>query len=174
MTYAIIRLGGKQYRVADGEKLLVDRLSEDVGKSVTPDILLVGGNGDPELAPKGVTVKAHIVEHVLGQKVRIGKYKPKSGYRRHAGHRSRLSRVEIELVGKQPARPARAKPASETAAEKPKRAAKPKQAAEPAPAAKPRATAQPKAAPKPRAAAKPKEGLKVPKVKPAAKKKEEE
>jgi large subunit ribosomal protein L21 len=168
MTYAIIRLGGKQYRVSDGEKLLVDRLSEDIGKSITPDILLVGGNGDPELAPKGVTVKAHVVEHVLGEKVRIGKYKPKSGYRRHAGHRSRLSRIEIELIGKQGARTGRAKPAAKTATEKPKPAQKSK------PVAK-RAAATAKSGPKAKAAAQPKEDeLKVPKVKPAAKKKKEE
>jgi large subunit ribosomal protein L21 len=168
MTYAIIRLGGKQYRVSDGEKLLVDRLSEDIGKSITPDILLVGGNGDPELAPKGVTVKAHVVEHVLGEKVRIGKYKPKSGYRRHAGHRSRLSRIEIELIGKQGTRTGRAKPAAKAATEKPKPAQKSK------PVAK-RAAATAKSGPKAKAAAQPKEDdLKVPKVKPAAKKKKEE
>jgi large subunit ribosomal protein L21 len=129
MTYAIISVGGKQFRVSEGEKLLVDRLSQDAGKTFHPDVLLLGGE-KPDLWPKGVTVTARVVEHVLGEKVRIGKYKPKSGYRRHNGYRSRLSRIEIESIGKKTA--ARAKPKSDdkpAAEEKPKAAAKPTTAA---------------------------------------------
>jgi large subunit ribosomal protein L21 len=103
MTYAIISVGGKQYRVREGERLLVDRLPHGEGKTFNPDILLLGGNGEPELGPKGVTVTARVVGHVLGDKVRIGKYRPKSGYRRHTGFRSRLSRIEIEAIGKKSA-----------------------------------------------------------------------
>ena len=98
MAYAIISLGGKQYRVSEGEKLLVDRLREDEGATLTLAPLLVGGDGDAELAPDGVAVTARVVRHVLGEKVRIGKYKPKSGYRRHTGHRSRLSQIEIQSI----------------------------------------------------------------------------
>ena len=103
MAYAIISLGGKQYRVREGERLLVDRLSTEPGKTFHPEILLVGGDGKPDLAPKGVTVTARVVDHVLGEKVRIGKYRPKSGYRRHAGHRSKLSQIEIEKIAKRAA-----------------------------------------------------------------------
>ena len=99
MTYAIISLGGKQYRVQEGQRLLVDRVKTDAGKTFTPDILLLGGNGDTQLAPKGVTVTARVVDHVLGEKIRIGKYRPKTGYRKHTGHRSRLSHIEIESIG---------------------------------------------------------------------------
>jgi large subunit ribosomal protein L21 len=99
MTYAIISLGGKQYRVQEGQRLLVDRVKTDTGKTFTPDILLLGGNGDTQLAPKGVTVTARVVDHVLGEKIRIGKYRPKTGYRRHTGYRSRLSHIEIESIG---------------------------------------------------------------------------
>jgi large subunit ribosomal protein L21 len=99
MTYAIISLGGKQYRVQEGQRLLVDRVKTDAGKTFTPDILLLGGNGDTQLAPKGVTVTARVVDHVLGEKIRIGKYRPKTGYRKHTGYRSRLSRIEIESIG---------------------------------------------------------------------------
>jgi large subunit ribosomal protein L21 len=113
MSYAIISVSGKQYRVAEGERLLVDRLSEEAGKSFTPDVLLVGGDGDADLSPKGVTVTARVVEHVLGKKIRIGKYKAKKGYRRHGGHRSRLSRIEIESIGKRAARAAKSKAAAE-------------------------------------------------------------
>ena len=108
MGYAIISLGGKQYRVSEGEKLLVDRLREDEGATLTLPTLLVGGDGDAQLAPEGVTVSARVVKHVLGEKVRIGKYKPKKGYRRHTGHRSRLSQIEIESIGRsRAARPSR-------------------------------------------------------------------
>ena len=58
MSYAIISLGGKQYRVSEGQKLLVDRLALEDGASFTPSVLLVGGNGSTEIAPEGVTVTA--------------------------------------------------------------------------------------------------------------------
>jgi large subunit ribosomal protein L21 len=100
MAYAIISVGGKQYRVREGERLLVDRLATEAGKTFHPDILMVGGDGEPDLEAKGVTVTARVVDHVLGEKVRIGKYRPKSGYRRHTGHRSKLSQIEIEKIAK--------------------------------------------------------------------------
>ena len=98
-TYAIISLGGKQYRVREGERLLVDRLKTDEGKTFHPDILFLGGDGDGELSPTGAAVTAKVVGHVLGEKVRIGKYRPKSGYKRHTGFRARLSQIEIESIG---------------------------------------------------------------------------
>jgi large subunit ribosomal protein L21 len=113
MGYAIISVGGKQYRVSEGQKLLVDRLSQEAGKSFTPEVLLVGGDGEADLSPKGITVTARVVEHVLGEKIRIGKYRAKTGYRRHGGHRSRLSRIEIESIGKRSARTAKSKTAPE-------------------------------------------------------------
>jgi large subunit ribosomal protein L21 len=99
MSYAIIALGGKQYRVREGERLLVDRLHEDEGATLTPTVLLVGGDGETDLSPDGTVVTARVVEHVLGDKIRIGKYKPKKGYRRHAGFRARLSQIEIAEIG---------------------------------------------------------------------------
>jgi large subunit ribosomal protein L21 len=98
-TYAIIAIGGKQYRVSEGEKLLVDRLAQEEGKVFHPDVMLVGDNGKTDLAPKGVTVSARVVGHVLGDKLRIGKYRPKKGYRRHTGFRARLTQLEIEKIG---------------------------------------------------------------------------
>jgi large subunit ribosomal protein L21 len=96
--YAIISLGGKQYRVQEGERLLVDRLREDEGATLEPRVLLVGGNGAPDLAPS-TTVTARVVGHELGKKIRIGKYRRRTGYKKHAGHRSRLTRIEIESIG---------------------------------------------------------------------------
>ena len=97
-SYAIISLGGKQYRVHEGERLLVDRLRADEGATVEPRVLLVGGNGAPDLAPSA-TVTARVVGHELGQKIRIGKYKRRTGYKKHTGHRSKLTRIEIESIG---------------------------------------------------------------------------
>jgi large subunit ribosomal protein L21 len=125
MSYAIISVGGKQYRVSEGETLLVDRLPEEAGKTFSPQTLLVGGNGDVDLAPKGATVTARVLEHVLGEKIRIGKYKAKKGYRRHRGYRSRLSRIEIESIGRKRERAAKAKNEAPPK-EAPKAAAKPK------------------------------------------------
>ena len=115
MTYAIVKLGGKQYRVQEGEKLLVDRLAVDENKTFHPEVLFVGGDGRSELAPKGVQVTAKVVGHVLGDKIRIGKYKKRTGYKRHNGFRARLSQVEIETIGKKATRAA-AKPKAESAA----------------------------------------------------------
>jgi large subunit ribosomal protein L21 len=98
MSYAIITLGGKQYRVEPGERLLVDRQRTDAGKTFHPSVLLVGGDGNVDLAPT-TTVTARVVEHVRGDKIRIGKYRPKSGYRRHTGFRAALTRIEIESIG---------------------------------------------------------------------------
>ena len=109
--YAIIKLGGKQYRVQEGERLLVDRLKVDEGKTLEPRVLLVGGNGTPDLAPSA-TVTARVVGHELGEKIRIGKYKRRTGYKKHGGHRSRLTRIEIESIGAKAAKAA-AKPKTE-------------------------------------------------------------
>ena len=97
-SYAIISLGGKQYRVREGERLLVDRLKTDEGKTFNPDVLFLGGDGDGTLSPQTqVTVK--VVGHVLGDKIRIGKRRPKSGYRKQTGFRASLSQIEIQSIG---------------------------------------------------------------------------
>lgn len=123
MTYAIISLGGKQYRVREGEYLLVERLPYDEGKTFNPDILLVGGDGDTLLGKdelKGQQVTALVAAHVLGKKVIVGKHRQRTGYRRRNGHRSRLSRIEIQSIGKQTASRSTAKkaPAKKTETEK--------------------------------------------------------
>jgi large subunit ribosomal protein L21 len=119
MAYAIISLGGKQYRVREGQYLLVERLPYDEGKTFTPDVLLLGGDGDTKLGAdelKGQQVTAKVAEHVLGKKVVVGKHKKRTGYRRRNGHRSRLTRIEIESIGKKATRSAAAKkPAAEKA-----------------------------------------------------------
>ena len=97
-TYAIISLGGKQYRVREGERLLVDRLKTDEGKTFHPDVLFLGGDGDGTLAPR-TQVTAKVLGHVQGEKIRIGKRRPKTGYRRQTGFRAQLSQIEIQGIG---------------------------------------------------------------------------
>jgi large subunit ribosomal protein L21 len=140
--YAIISLGGKQYRVREGDRLLVDRLATGEGKTFHPDVLFTGGNGKPNLSPR-IQVTAKVVGSALGEKIRIGKYKAKKGYRRHTGFRAKLSEIEIQSIGGRSSSAAAKKeePTGESkpkpkAPAKPKAAAK-KPAARKAPARKP-------------------------------------
>jgi large subunit ribosomal protein L21 len=97
--YAIISVGGKQYRVREGEKLLVDRLAHGEGKTFQPTVLLIGGGeGGTDLSPTA-TVTAKVVADVRGDKIRIGKYRPKNGYKKHTGFRASLSQIEIQSIG---------------------------------------------------------------------------
>ncbi len=107
MDYAIIRLGGKQYRVREGETLVVDRLKAEEGGSFSPDVLL--GDG-------AVTVK--VLAHERGPKIRIGKYRRRTGYKRHNGFRAATSRVQVSLGGSAKAASKKAAPAKEAAAPK--------------------------------------------------------
>src|SRR5690242_4350240 len=122
MAYAIITLGGKQYRVQEGQRLLVDRVSTEEGKTFHPEVLMLGGDGKFELAPK-TQVTARVVGSALGDKVVIGKYKPKSGYRRKTGFRAKLSQIEIESIGGAAKRGAAAKKEAPAKAEAKEQAA---------------------------------------------------
>lgn len=128
-SYAIISVGGKQYRVREGERLLVDRLKTDEGKTFNPDVLFLGGDGDPNFAPR-TQVTAKVLGHVLGDKIRIGKRRPKTGYRKQTGFRAHLSQIEIQSIGgaakKAAAAPARAE---QEEAQAPKPKSEPKAAA---------------------------------------------
>ena len=99
MSYAIISLGGKQYRVQEGDRLRVDRVATEEGKTLNPSVLLFGDDKKTELSPKGVTVTARVVGHVKGEKIRIGKYKRRTGYKRHTGFRASLTELQIEKIG---------------------------------------------------------------------------
>ena len=139
-SYAVIKVGGKQYRVQEGERLLVDRVKTDEGKTFHPTLLMLGGDGKIDFAAK-TQVTARVVGHVLGEKVRIGKYKPKSGYKKHTGFRASLTQIQIESIGAAKAKAAPAKAAAE----------RPAPAETPAPtpkAEKPAAAEAPKGLPK--------------------------
>jgi large subunit ribosomal protein L21 len=138
--YAIISVGGSQYRVSEGQRLLVDRVPYDEKKTFHPTILFLGGDGKAELGPKTTQVTARVVEHVRGPKIRVGKYRQRTGYRRHTGHRSELTEIEIESIGAKQTRTR--KPAAAKAEPEAKKAATMKK--EPTAAAKPRAKAAPR------------------------------
>jgi large subunit ribosomal protein L21 len=117
--YAVIKVGGKQYRVEQGQKLLVDRQKHAPGESFTPEVLMTGG-GDVVTDPAKLagTVSATVVEHVRGEKLRVFTFKPKRGFKKTRGHRSELSRINIESVGAaRPKRAPRKKTAAKQAAE---------------------------------------------------------
>lgn len=117
-NYAIVKIGGKQYRVQEGEKLFVDRLKVEAGKTFNPDVLLVGGNGDTSLTPDGVQVTVKVLAETKGPKIRIGKYRRRTGYKRHNGFRASLSQIQVESIGGS-RRSAAAKPKAQESAPAP-------------------------------------------------------
>ena len=100
--YAIIRTGGKQYRVQQGDVVRVERLPGEVGASVTlGDVLLVGGDGEPKVGGprvEGASVVGTVVELGRDAKVRVFKYKKRKHYRRTRGHRQSFTAVRIDAV----------------------------------------------------------------------------
>ncbi len=153
--YAVIKIGGKQYRVEQGQKLLVDRQPHAAGDAFSPDVLMTGGDEvvtDREKLHGAVSVQ--VVEHLRGEKIKVFTFKPKRGFKKTRGHRSELTRISVESIGgaakpkRAPARKAEAEPAETPAADekapartpKPRAAAKPKAPAADATAAKPRRT----------------------------------
>jgi large subunit ribosomal protein L21 len=104
--YAIVKTGGKQYRVSEGQTLLVERLPAADGETIELQPLLLVDDGDvvdgDELSK--VTVSARILAHERGPKLRIVKFKPKRGYKRRNGHRQELTRIEVTSLGRKAAR----------------------------------------------------------------------
>jgi large subunit ribosomal protein L21 len=152
-TYAIIESGGKQYRAEKGGTLLVDRIAEDEGAKLNLRAVMFRGDKETVLEAdklEKVKVEAVVAGHERGRKIRVFKYRAKKGYRKRAGHRSELTRLEVTDVKLLTRKPA-AKPAT-------KQDEAPKEAAEKKPAAKKpaaRKTAAKKPAAKKPAARKP-------------------
>jgi large subunit ribosomal protein L21 len=141
--YAIVKTGGKQYRVERGQRLLVERLAVEEGGDVALEPILYRSD-EPVFDKTGlesVKVTAKVVAHVRGEKLRVFKFKPKRGYKRRTGHRQDLTQIEVTEIAQ-----GKAKAAAKATAEKPageKAAAKP--AAEKPAAAKPAAAKAPAA-----------------------------
>jgi large subunit ribosomal protein L21 len=149
MAYAIIEVGGKQYRVEKGDSLLVDRLDAEEGAKVSPRALLYRSD---EIVFEGpalekVKVDAVVAEHVRGEKVRVFKYRPKKRYRRRAGHRSALTRLEIREIKTSSARKRADGSEAGSASGSKSVAAKKEEQPEQKPKAKPKAEVKPRAKP---------------------------
>src|SRR3954452_9564758 len=95
MAYAIVKTGGKQYRVEEGQTLLVERLRADAGASVDLGTLATVGDSLTD----GGAVQAEVVGHERGLKLRVVKFKPKRGYKRRDGDRQEPTRIKITKVG---------------------------------------------------------------------------
>jgi large subunit ribosomal protein L21 len=102
MKYAVIRTGGKQYKVIEGDVIDIERITDAPEATVTfSEVLMVTADGEVSLgAPllSNVTVKGTVLEALRGDKIRVAKYKAKVRYRRVTGHRQALSRVKIESI----------------------------------------------------------------------------
>ncbi|WP_395612130.1 50S ribosomal protein L21 [Allosphingosinicella sp.] len=145
--FAIVRTGGKQYRVAAGDKIVVEKLAGEAGDSVTLSDVLLAGDGGELKSTAGLTVAAEIIAQAKSDKVIVFKKRRRHNYRRKAGHRQQLTILKIVSIGgKAPAKKAEKAEAAPAAAEKPAKAAKaPKAEAAPA---KAEAPAKKAAAPK--------------------------
>jgi large subunit ribosomal protein L21 len=113
--YAIVKTGGKQYRVEKGQTLLVERLPAEAGATVALEPILFRSEDavfDADGLAK-VKVEGKVLEHVRGPKLRVFKFKPKRGYKRRTGHRQELTRIEVTEIKQLTRKPA-AKKAAET------------------------------------------------------------
>jgi large subunit ribosomal protein L21 len=101
MSFAIIKTGGKQYKVSEGDKLLIEKLEQEVGKEFSFDEVLMVGNSDPKNAKigtplvEGASVTARVIEQGKGEKKIVFKYSNKTRYKKKKGHRQPFSEVEI-------------------------------------------------------------------------------
>lgn len=102
--YAIIRTGGKQYRVSEGDEIFVEKLNAEAGDEIKFEEVLAIGEGDDITWGKpfvdGASVTADLVKNGKGRKIEILKYKPKKGYRRRMGHRQPYSKIKITSLAK--------------------------------------------------------------------------
>jgi len=146
MSYAVISIGNKQYRVREGQWLLVDRVPHEEGKTFHPDLVMLGGDGDVKLGSdlQGQQVTVKVAEHVRGKKVIVGKHRRRTGYKRRNGFRASLTRIEGQSIGATRTRAAAAKKetAAKPAAEKKPAARKPATTRKPAAAAEKKAAAR--------------------------------
>jgi large subunit ribosomal protein L21 len=101
--YAIIETGGKQYRVQKGDVLRLEKLEAEAGATVDLPVLLLGGDTVQVGTPRvdGAVVKAEVVAHGRGNKIHIYKFKAKTNYRRHNGHRQPYTEIRVtDIVGR--------------------------------------------------------------------------
>ena len=140
--FAIVRTGGKQYRVAAGDKIAVEKLSGEAGDKISLGDILLAGDGDKAADLNGLLVSAEIIAQERGEKVIVFKKRRRHNYRRKQGHRQSLTLLRILAVGKEEKKPAPSK-VEVAAAPKAEKAAPVAEAA-PAKEAAPKKAAAPK------------------------------
>jgi large subunit ribosomal protein L21 len=101
--FAIVRTGGKQYRVAAGDKIVVEKIAGDAGSSITLGDVLLAGEGSEMRSVEGLTVAAEIIAQGRGDKVIVFKKRRRHNYRRRNGHRQHLTVLRITAIGDQQA-----------------------------------------------------------------------
>ena len=139
--FAVVRTGGKQYRVAAGDKIVVEKLAGEAGQTIQLGDVLLAGEGSELKSTEGLTVQAEIIAQAKGEKVIVFKKRRRHNYRRKNGHRQQHTILRITAIGDQQA-------------EKPKKAAKEAAPAAEAPAAEAPKSAKAAKQPKPEAPAK--------------------
>ena len=116
--FAIVRTGGKQYRVAAGDKIVVEKLDGEAGSTVTLGDVLLAGEGGELKSTDGLTVSAEIIAQAKGEKVIVFKKRRRHNYRRKNGHRQNHTILKITAIGAQEEKkPAKAKKAAAAPAE---------------------------------------------------------
>lgn len=127
--FAVVRTGGKQYRVAPGDKIVVEKLDGNAGDSVTLGDVLLAGEGSDLKKTDGLTVSAEIIAQAKGEKVTVFKKRRRHNYRRKKGHRQQHTILRITAIGDKKAepkaKPAKAEAAPAAKAEAPKKSEKP-------------------------------------------------
>jgi large subunit ribosomal protein L21 len=137
--FAIVRTGGKQYRVAPGDKIVVEKLAGEAGDSIDLTDILLAGDGSDLKSVDGLKVAAEIVAQAKGEKVTVFKKRRRHNYRRKAGHRQKLTILKIVSIGGKKADKAAAPKAEKATAPKPEAAPKAEAKAAPAKKAAPAA-----------------------------------
>jgi large subunit ribosomal protein L21 len=117
--FAVVRTGGKQYRVAEGDKIAVEKLAGEAGETITLGDVLLAGEGTDLADASKVTVSAEIIAQAKSEKVFVFKKRRRHNYRRRAGHRQQLTLLRIVAVGeaKKKAAPKKAAKADSAPAE---------------------------------------------------------
>lgn len=115
--FAVVRTGGKQYRVAAGDKIVVEKLAGEAGDTITLDDVLIAGEGSDLKDTKGLTVSAEIVAQAKGEKVIVFKKRRRHNYRRRNGHRQRHTILKIVAIGDAKPKKAAAKKKADDGAE---------------------------------------------------------
>ena len=102
MEYAVVKIGGSQYKIKEGDEFEVDRLPQKEGEEIElTEVLLVVDDGEVKIGQPQVleaTVKAKIISHFKGEKIRVSRFKAKSRYRKVRGFRPYLTKIKIEKI----------------------------------------------------------------------------